>query len=487
MGNKELNLAEPVTKKIFKSYEDEDIRIGICLMQGWRKTMEDTSLAMPNFDGQGNSLFGIFDGHGGSIISQFVACNIENILKNSKYYKKPNDEKDLKNSEDNKQSNNEKKTFKNRNYYKEYGKPNYEKALIDSFLLLDELLKNKAIDNFLKKIKTFQRTSNDNVEENDGGIINKELLNNNIKNDPFNDYLFFCSSYLDNETNLKYQFPNMEKYLKNQYKIGKKNTINDISKINFENKKRNYSSVKTQHSDANYRSKTDKNIQLNSEDYLGINKKEILDAEDINIINSKTFLNAENLYSQNDKVSTNLISNDIGTTANVLLLKKNCFYIANVGDSLSVMYKKKKAYKLNKEHKTTSEKEFNRLNKIGTKLINYRINGKLNITRAIGDLSYKNRNNGYIYEQDVLAIPEVNKYFLDDVDFIVMASDGFWDYGDDHKAICDNIYNELKKNPKKDLCELIGNIFDKALAKANNYLRGTDNMSCIIIQFIKKS
>ena len=151
------------------------------------------------------------------------------------------------------------------------------------------------------------------------------------------------------------------------------------------------------------------------------------------------------------------------------------------------MYKKKKAIKLNKEHKTTSDKEYIRIKKNGGKLINYRINGKLNITRAIGDLSYKNRNNGFIYEQDVIAIPEVNKYSLEDVDFIVMGSDGFWDYGDDIKTICDNIYNELKKDPERDLCNLIGNFFDKALAKANNYLRGTDNMSCIIIQFIKKS
>ena len=79
MGNKELNLAEPITNKIFKNYENENIRVGICLMQGWRKTMEDISLGLPNFDGK-NSLFGIFDGHGGSIIAQFAACNIENIF-----------------------------------------------------------------------------------------------------------------------------------------------------------------------------------------------------------------------------------------------------------------------------------------------------------------------------------------------------------------------------------------------------------------------
>ena len=200
MGNKELNLAEPITKKYFNSYEDEDIRVGICLMQGWRKTMEDTCLAMPNFDRQGNSLFGVFDGHGGSIISQFVACNIENILKNSPYYKKSK----------------------------------CERALIDSFILLDELLKNKDIDTFLKKIKIHQKNLNDVNLENAASIINKELIGNNVKNDPFKDYLFFCPSYSDNEINLKYQFPNLEQYLENQKEALEHNKINDVNELNQE-------------------------------------------------------------------------------------------------------------------------------------------------------------------------------------------------------------------------------------------------------------
>jgi len=449
MGTKELNLAEPISKKIYKSYEDENIRVGICLMQGWRKTMEDTALAMPNFDGQENSLFGIFDGHGGSIVSQFVACNIENILKNSKYYKKAN----------------------------------YEKSLVDSFILLDELLKNKSVDTFLKKIRSHQKDLNDNMGENAGSIINKELFNNNIKNDPFADYLFFCSSYLDNETNLKYQFPNLDRYLKRQYLIGPNYSMNEIKKINLENKKRYPSTHRSLNNNLMSKSKSSNLAKFRLINNL--KKKNIMEAEDINMSSSKNFSKIK-LAQNTDKIQlNNLFSNDIGTTANVLLLKNNYFYVANVGDSLSVMYKKEKAIKLNQEHKTTLDKEYNRIKKCGGKLINYRINGKLNITRAIGDLSYKNRNNGLIYEQDVLAIPEVMKYSLDDVDFIVMGSDGFWDYGDDIQTICDNIYKEIKNNPKKDLCDLIGNIFDKGLAKSNNYLRGTDNMSCIIIQFIK--
>ena len=451
MGTKELNLAEPITKKIFKNYEDENIRVGICLMQGWRKTMEDTSLTMPNFDGKGNSLFGIFDGHGGSIISQFVGCNIENVLKNSEYYEKAN----------------------------------YEQALIDSFISLDELLKNKDVDTFLKKIMTHQKSNIDNFGEKASSIINKELLRDNIKNDPYADYLFFCYSSLDNETNLRYQLPNMEKYIKKKNILVENNSNTDNNKINSGNE-RKYVSFKIINEDLSKNNNDNNIIKIKDSNDIDIRKNKIMEEEDITDRKKHRTTEFKDIFPLKEK-PINLISNDIGTTANVLLLKKNYFYIANVGDSLSVMYKKKKAIKLNKEHKTTSDKEYIRIKKNGGKLINYRINGKLNITRAIGDLSYKNRNNGFIYEQDVIAIPEVNKYSLEDVDFIVMGSDGFWDYGDDIKTICDNIYNELKKDPERDLCNLIGNFFDKALAKANNYLRGTDNMSCIIIQFIKKS
>ena len=460
MGNKELNLAEPITNKIFKNYENERIRVGICLMQGWRKTMEDISLALPNFDGE-NSLFGIFDGHGGSIISQFAACNIEDILKNSLSYKHSN----------------------------------YEQSLIDSFIILDEILKNHRIDRFLKKIMKFQKNAKLNHIGNT--IINKELIKNNIKNDPNTDYLFFCSSVLDYETNLKYKYPELQQYLKNKNNINTNNNdiypiyninINNYNiasrpKHNIYNKKRSHSLKKPSIKNVNQIIKTEYSFINNNP---LIENENILEAEDINKSNRKQKLEISSTFKDFEEENIpSLIANDIGTTANICLLRKNRLYVANVGDSLSVMYKKKKAVKLNKEHKTTMEKENTRIIKEGGIIQNFRINGKLNITRAIGDLNYKNKKDKFIYQQSVLAIPEVYKYSLEDVDFIVMGSDGFWDYGEDIQTICDKIYDEITKNPKRDLCDLIGKIFDKALAKANNYLRGTDNMSCIIIQFLK--
>jgi hypothetical protein len=83
----------------------------------------------------------------------------------------------------------------------------------------------------------------------------------------------------------------------------------------------------------------------------------------------------------------NLVATNMGTTANILLIRNNHLYLANVGDSLAVLYKNGQAIKLNQEHKTSLESEYMRINKSGARIINNRINGRLNLTRAIGIFS----------------------------------------------------------------------------------------------------
>lgn len=82
-----------------------------------------------------------------------------------------------------------------------------------------------------------------------------------------------------------------------------------------------------------------------------------------------------------------LISEKMGTTANLALITSNYIYIANIGDSLAVMYKNGKAEKLNEEHKISVQSEINRINNSGSKIINNRIEGRLNLTRAIGNIN----------------------------------------------------------------------------------------------------
>lgn len=81
-----------------------------------------------------------------------------------------------------------------------------------------------------------------------------------------------------------------------------------------------------------------------------------------------------------------LVAKNMGTTANIVYITDKKIYVANAGDSFAVMYKNKQAIKLNTEHKITVKSEEDRIINSGYKIINNRIDGKLNLTRAIGKL-----------------------------------------------------------------------------------------------------
>ena len=86
----------------------------------------------------------------------------------------------------------------------------------------------------------------------------------------------------------------------------------------------------------------------------------------------------------NKTLVKDMIAYNMGTTANMMLIKDNYFYLANVGDTLAVLFSNGKAIRLNQEHKTSLASERERILKSGAKIINNRIEGRLNLTRAIG-------------------------------------------------------------------------------------------------------
>jgi serine/threonine protein phosphatase PrpC len=174
----------------------------------------------------------------------------------------------------------------------------------------------------------------------------------------------------------------------------------------------------------------------------------------------------------------------MGTTANIMLIKNGVIYIANVGDSLSVMYKNKKAYNLNREHQVIIESEKERVLKSGANIVGYRINGMLNLTRAIGDLQFKSNNKLKRHDQSVIAVPEITKIEdTDGIDFIIMGCDGVWDCVK-RQLVCDFIDKQIKENPDKNLSEILKVIFDRCVSPVWGVILGTDNMSCIIVQFL---
>ena len=108
----------------------------------------------------------------------------------------------------------------------------------------------------------------------------------------------------------------------------------------------------------------------------------------------------------------------------------------------------------------------------------------LNLTRAIGDLKFKSNYNLKRHEQSVISLPEIAKIDnINDIDFIIMGCDGVWDCVK-RQLVCDFVDREIGENPDKNLSEILKVIFDKCVSPVCGVILGTDNKSCIIIQFL---
>ena len=66
-------LSSPIKDKDSADGENKNIRYGSCGMQGWRKRMEDAHITdISKGQNQQYDIFGVFDGHGGKEVTQFV-------------------------------------------------------------------------------------------------------------------------------------------------------------------------------------------------------------------------------------------------------------------------------------------------------------------------------------------------------------------------------------------------------------------------------
>lgn len=80
---------------------------------------------------------------------------------------------------------------------------------------------------------------------------------------------------------------------------------------------------------------------------------------------------------------------DSGCTAVVALLVGSQLYVANAGDSRCVVSREGKAFEMSSDHKPEDEPERERIENAGGKVTNDgRVNGGLNLSRAIGQYLY---------------------------------------------------------------------------------------------------
>ena len=121
-----------------------------------------------------------------------------------------------------------------------------------------------------------------------------------------------------------------------------------------------------------------------------------------------------------------------GTTACVVFLAENNIYLANAGDSYAFAFNKnKKKLAETKVHKPIEEFEKKRIEFAGLTVKNGRVNDVLNLTRAIGDLEYKQNEWLKPEDQAISACPEIEEVQIKDVDYVILCCDGVKDVVND--------------------------------------------------------
>lgn len=181
---------------------------------------------------------------------------------------------------------------------------------------------------------------------------------------------------------------------------------------------------------------------------------------------------------------------DSGCTAVVALLRDRELVVANAGDSRCVLCHAGKAVDLSIDHKPEDEEEKHRIEGAGGKVTgDGRVNGGLNLSRAIGDHSYKQNADLPPEEQMITSLPDIQTRTLEDDDeFVVLACDGIWNFMSSQEVV--EFVRERLKDPIKQaklslICE---EIFDYCLAP-NTMGDGTgcDNMTCLIVDLQHRS
>lgn len=119
-----------------------------------------------------------------------------------------------------------------------------------------------------------------------------------------------------------------------------------------------------------------------------------------------------------------------GCTAVVALLVGRQLYVANAGDSRCVVCRGGKVVEMSFDHKPEDDIEFQRIRKAGGRVtLDGRVNGGLNLSRAIGDHGYKMNKTLPAEEQMISALPDLKCVTLEPEDeFMVLACDGIWNY-----------------------------------------------------------
>ncbi|KAK7385021.1 hypothetical protein VNO78_30728 [Psophocarpus tetragonolobus] len=157
---------------------------------------------------------------------------------------------------------------------------------------------------------------------------------------------------------------------------------------------------------------------------------------------------------------------DDGSTASTAVLVDNHLYVANVGDSRTIISKAGTAIALSEDHKPNRSDERKRIENAGGVVMwagTWRVGGVLAMSRAFGNRMLK---------QFVVAEPEIQDQEIDEqIELLILASDGLWDVVQNDDAVS---LARTEEEPEAAARKLTEAAFSRGSA---------DNITCIVVRF----
>jgi len=183
--------------------------------------------------------------------------------------------------------------------------------------------------------------------------------------------------------------------------------------------------------------------------------------------------------------TTLLPVSNAGCTSVVAVIKGNKLWVGNAGDSRAVLCRNGEAIPMSFDHKPNDTIEKQRIESAGGYVMNGRVNGNLNLSRAIGDLEFKNNPSLRPEAQIITANPDVIEETLTSADeFLILACDGIWDVKTNQTAV-DFVRQRIHTTPRLSL--LMEELLDDCLAPNTDPPGiGCDNMTAIVVVFQPK-
>ncbi|PFH36826.1 hypothetical protein BESB_050180 [Besnoitia besnoiti] len=170
-----------------------------------------------------------------------------------------------------------------------------------------------------------------------------------------------------------------------------------------------------------------------------------------------------------------------GCTAITVLVTPSWIIVGNVGDSRCVMCRGDEAVELSRDHKPQLPEERIRIYAAGGYLEMGRVNGNLNLSRALGDLVYKQDSTLPAEKQIVSAVPDIVSLHRDPEkdEFIIIGCDGIWELLSSQEVV-DFIRKRIEDTA--DLSQILQELLDSLLSPNPAVFEyGCDNMTAILV------